>query len=163
MMPEPASPNLRLMESTTIQQAPRLSRRGLIWLLGLMCLVPIVTIILLWRTLPPVFPGQLKAEIQFNNVPPTRERAAIPAAAIIVKNMGEQDWTNINIRINTHYQIYEHGNPIAPGQERGYLLDRFVSRTGARYDISRVPLSHVEIYARLPNSARATFEQDIGH
>ena len=82
-------------------------------------------------------------------------------AALVIRNTGEEEWTNINVRINRDFQVHEHDFPIKPGQERGFYLDRFVTRTGAMLDVRWVQIRHVEIYARLPDGSRATFEQDF--
>ena len=133
-----------------------------------MCLIPVATIFWLWNTLPPVQPGTLEAEVRLEGVPPAvfyqqryEDRPAIPGAMLIVKNSGPVPWTNFNIRINRHYQIYEHNFAIEPGNERGFLLDRFVTRTGATLDVRYTQIKHVQIYARLPDARRATFDQDI--
>ena len=126
--------------STVLANAPALSQRGLTRLLILMCIVPIVTVLALHFSMPPVKPGYLKAELGLVNVPPTtyynetalEDRIDFPTAELVVKNTGEEAWTHLNIRINSgHYQIYEHGSPLEPGEERKFLLNRFVHRSGA--------------------------------
>ncbi len=155
-------------QSSVLQKAPILSRRGLTVLLALMCLVPVLTILALQLTMPPVHTGKLHAEVALRNVPPqvyydldADQRVPFPTASLVVKNRGNETWTHLNIRINRHYQIYEHKYPIEPGQERGFLLDRFVSRTGAVFDVRLVQPKNVEIYARLPDKSRATHVEDF--
>ncbi|MGI9517013.1 MAG: hypothetical protein ACR2NP_08215 [Pirellulaceae bacterium] len=155
--------------STVLADAPALSRKGLTRLLILMCVVPIATVLILQLTMPPVNPGSLKADCRLVNVPPAKyyetrleDRISFPTAAIVVKNTGEESWTHLNIRINSgHYQIYEHGSPLEPGQERTYLLNRFVHRSGAVFDVGINRPYSVEIYARLPNQSRGTYERDL--
>ena len=161
------TPNASL-QSLAVRAAPRLSKERLSLLLILMAITPVLTIIWLQAVLPPVKPGKLPAEASLYNVPPpsyfeqkVSERPTLPPASVIVKNVGDEEWTHINIRINRNYQIYEYGAPLLPGSERNYRLDRFVSRTGATLDVSRVRINDIEIYARLPNRSRATFEQDF--
>ncbi len=155
--------------SSVLADAPVLSRRGLTRLLILMCAVPIVTVTVLQITMPPVKPGYLKAECQFLEVPPRsyymtplEDRVPFPTAALMVKNTGPEPWTHLNIRINNgHYQIYEHGSPLEPGQERTFLLNRFVHRSGAVFDVGINRPDSVEIYARLPDRSRGTFEAEF--
>jgi hypothetical protein len=155
--------------STVLAEAPALSRKGLTRLLILMCTIPVVTVLILQLTMPPVKPGYLKAECRLVNVPPPayyetplEERIGFPTAAIIIRNTGEESWTHLNIRINNgHYQIYEHGSPLEPGEERSYLLNRFVHRSGAVFDVGVNRPSSVEIYARLPDRSRGTFEEEL--
>lgn len=155
--------------SSVLNQAPALSRRGLTTLLIVMCTVPVVTVLVLHFTMPPVVPGSLSAECGLLEVPPASyydtplsERMSFPNAALVVKNTGDQSWTHLNIRINNgHYQIYEHGSPLEPGQERTFLLNRFVHRSGAVFDVGINRPYSVEIYARLPDRSRGTFEDDL--
>ncbi len=154
--------------SSKVRSAPVLTRRGLTTLLALMCFVPVITISWLQLTMPPVRPGELKAEVALQSVPPasyyelpTDQRTPMPLATIIVKNTGDEPWTHINVRINRNYQIYEHNVPLQPGQARGFLLDRFVSRTGSTLNIRAERPKDVEINSRLPDGSRATFEQDF--
>ena len=57
--------------------APKLSRQGLIWLLTGMCLVPLVTLIVLQLTMPPVRPGSLSASVTLLSVPPASYYEAV--------------------------------------------------------------------------------------
>ena len=45
--------------SSEQKKSPHLSHRGLTIMLSFMCLVPVMTILVLWNYLPPVFEGQL--------------------------------------------------------------------------------------------------------
>ncbi len=155
--------------SSVLQQAPALSRRGLTTLLICMCTVPIVTVLVLHFTMPPVIPNSLSAECGLLEVPPERyyerdlsDRLEFPEAAIVVKNTGDQPWTHLNIRINNGvYQIYEHKSPLEPGQEREFLLNRFVHRSGAEFQVGINRPFSVEIYARLPDHSRGTYESEL--
>ena len=157
-----------IAQSSAVRSAPRLSQKKLTCTLCFMALTPVVTIIWLQAVLPPVKPGVLKAEVTLRNVPPRSffeqdpsERPSLPRPSVVIKNVGDVDWTHINIRLNRDYQIYEHGAPFPPGSQRSYLLDQFISRTGTKLDVARIQLTDIEIYARLPNRSRATFDQDF--
>jgi hypothetical protein len=151
------------------RDAPRLSSRGLTSMLVVMCLVPVVTLTVLQLTMPPVRPGYLRAEIGFRNVPPSSyyqlpldQRLDFPEAEILVTNTMDVPWTNLNIRINNgNYQIYDHQVPIEPGQQRAFLLNRFVHRSGAIFQVGIVRPVNVEIYAALPDRSRATLDYRI--
>ena len=155
--------------SSMYAEAPALSRRGLTILLIVMCTVPIVTVTVLQLTMPAVYPGSLNAECRLLDVPPAnyyetpyKDRVTFPTAVLIVKNTGDQSWTHLNVRINNgHYQIYEHRSPLEPGTERAFLLNRFVHRSGAEYDVGINRPYSVEIYARLPDRSRGTFETEL--
>ena len=150
--------------SSAFQAAPTMSTRGLSALLLLMCLVPPITIFTLWKFLPPVFEGKLDAAVTASGLPPDSfyephysERPKFSGGVLLLTNREDQDWTHLNIQINRHYQIYDT-QPIAAGQQREFDLSRFVSRTGARFDLTYNPLRHVRVYARRPTRDRATFE-----
>lgn len=153
--------------SSALRITPTLSPRGLSILLCVMCLIPVITIFQLWRILPPVYEGELEAAVSARNLPdaefyelPFEERPAVPTGQLLIRNLSDQDWTHLNIQINRHYQIYDTV-PIAAGQTREFDLDRFVSRTGARFQLRYNPLEFVRIYARRPTRDRATFEFDF--
>ncbi len=149
-----------------LSDAPSLSSRGLTILLVLMCLVPVVVITILQFAMPPVKPDFLRADIELRNVPPSSyyqlsldERRDFPDAEVLITNTMDVPWTNLNVRINNgNYQIYDHDEPVLPGQQRGFLLNRFVHRTGAIYQVGLVRPSDLEIYAALPDRSRATLE-----
>lgn len=140
---------------------------GLTILLFLMFTVPVVTIFALFWYLPPVHEGKLEAEIRLENVPPPSfyemkipDRPKIETAHVVVENLSDYDWTNFYVRVNRHYEIFDQ-EPIPAGETRRYRLDRFIARVGAVLDIRLVQVKHVEIYARVPEGARFTFEEDF--
>ena len=148
---------------TPLDRAPQLSSRGLTILLSIMCLVPVVTIAALFSYLPSVYEGKLEAAVSAEGLPPGSfydehysKRPKVENGILMVHNQSEQDWTHLNIQINRHYQIYEH-RTLEAGQSRPFRTDRFVSRTGAKFDLRYNPLSHVRVYARRPTKDRATF------
>jgi hypothetical protein len=149
-----------------IAEAPLLTSRGLTILLVLMCMVPVVVIIALQVLMPPVRPGYLRAEIELRNVPPPSyyelpadQRREFPEAEVLITNIMDVPWTNLNVRINNgHYQIYDHVFPLRPGQQRAFRLDRFVHRSGAVFQVGIVQPINLEIYAALPDRSRATLD-----
>lgn len=151
------------MNSTEVTKSPRLSHRALTSILVLMCLVPVVTIFGLFQFLPPVFEGQLEASVSAEGLPSAEfyaeeyyQRPPFKGGDLIVKNEGDQDWTHLNIQVNKHYQIYDT-DPIPAGTSKRFQLDRFLSRTGARFSLRYNELKSVRIYARRPTKDRATF------
>jgi hypothetical protein len=144
-----------------------MTARGLTILLCLMCVVPVVTIVALWRMMPPVYEGQLEASVTAIDLPPEgfydrfyTERPDWNSGKLVVRNESEQDWTHLNIQVNRHYQIYDI-EPIPAHGERTYELYRFVSRTGARFQLRYNQLKSVRIYARRPTHDRATFYHEF--
>ena len=144
-----------------------MSTRGLTTMLCLMCVVPVVTIVALWQMMPPVYEDQLEATVSAINLPPAEfyerfytERSDWDLGELVVRNESDQDWTHLNIQVNRHYQIYDI-EPIPAHGEKRYKLDRFVSRTGARFQLRYNQLKSVRIYARRPTRDRATFYHEF--
>jgi hypothetical protein len=155
------------LQSSARRNAPRLTHRGLTTLLIAMCLVPTIVIFSLWQYLPPVFEGQLEGDARTTNLPPDEfyarpfgDREKVTGGELHVLNKSDQVWTMLNIQINNFYQIYDRV-PLNPGEERTYELDRFVTRSGAMFDLRYNPVKNVRVYARRPTRDRATFFKDF--
>lgn len=155
------------LQSTVRRNAPRLTHRGLTSLLIGMCLIPTVVIFALWQYLPPVYEGQLEGDARTTNLPPDEfyarpfgDRVKVTGGELHVLNKSDQVWTMLNIQVNNFYQIYDRV-PLNPGEERTYELDRFVTRTGAMFDLRYNPVKNVRVYARRPTRDRATFFKDF--
>ena len=153
--------------SAAFQNAPRLGHRGLTIVLVFMCLVPVVTILALWQALPPVYEGKLEAAVAAEELPPAeyylvdyRERLPVEGGLLVVTNLSDQDWTHLNIQVNGYYQIYDV-EPIPAGETAKFQLDRFLTRTGARFSLQYNQLKSVRIYARRPTRDRATFYHEF--
>ncbi len=162
-MTQTATEMLERRESSYRRAAPKMSARTLLILLAAMCVLPPTTIAWLWSTLPPIKENQLMADVKIENAPTSDfylktlgDRKFDPLVSVVLKNIGDQPWTNINIRVNHLFNAYDHEQPILPGQERSYLVSRFLAR-GASYDMRYNPILDVLIYARLPDGSRATF------
>ncbi len=155
-------------QSDALKVTPRLSHRGLTLMLLGMCVIPVVTIFALQSMMPPVFEGELEAAVYAVGLPdpeiyelPYRERPQVTDSGdLIVSNQSDQDWTHLNIQINRHYQIHDV-EPIPAHSQRTFKLDRFLSRTGARFQTRFNPLRSVRIYARRPTKDRATFNYEF--
>ena len=149
--------------SSALKHAFELTPTGLTLLLMIMCFVPVVTIFVLWRILPPVLEDQLQAAVSAEEIPgpsfyETRDdlRRAVPPGKLLVQNLTDEDWEMPNIILNTYYQIYDT-EPIKAGQVRAFDLDHFITRTGARFQVRYNPLKTVRIFAKLPSKERASF------
>ena len=154
-------------QSTAQLQSPRLTHQGLTILLVSLCCLPVVTIFMLWRYLPPVYEGKLQARVNAAGLPPAEyyqvpydQRQPFVGGELIVKNDSSQDWTHLNITVNGYYQIWDVA-PIPAGDTVRFNLDRFISRTGARFSLRYNQLKSVRIYARRPTRDRATFYHDF--
>lgn len=152
------------------EQSPRLSSHGLTGVLFLMCAIPIVTITLMWWFLPPVKLNELKAAIEVLGAPPNSyyelpfdERNYLPEIQIQITNAGNDEWTNMYIRVNHNYSFHDSSLVLAPGESREFALNRFSSRTGAFFDMRYNPVKEVMIYARLPDRSRATYYESFVH
>ncbi|MBX3417986.1 MAG: hypothetical protein KF851_10315 [Pirellulaceae bacterium] len=154
-------------------RSPRLTPQTLTILLAIMCVVPTISIFTIYRLMPAVYENKLQAEVFAKDVPeastyqlPYESRPPLAhKGKLVVTNTGEDTWTQYNIRINRMYgdayQIYEHHEPINPGETKEFELSEFVSRSGARFDVRYNPLRNIEIYARLPSASRATFNHNF--
>ena len=154
-------------QSTQLASTPRFTHRALTIALIAMCIVPLVLLTALFIYLPPVYEGQLDARVWAEGLPaaefyesPYDQRPDVPDGELVIVNTSDHDWTHLNIQINRHYQIYER-EPIPAGQTRRFKLSRFITRTGATFELKYNPIKHVRIYARRPTRDRATFETDI--
>lgn len=126
-------------------------------------LVPPTMIVVLWSILPPVKANQLQAAVQIDNAPPPNyyqgrvdDRPFDPNVTVKVTNTGAEPWTNINVRVNRYFHIYDSEKPLLSGESRSYLLSRFLSR-GVFFDMRYNPVQQVLVYARLPDGSRATY------
>ncbi|QEG20185.1 hypothetical protein MFFC18_00320 [Mariniblastus fucicola] len=149
--------------STVMQKSPQLSSVALTRLLIGMCLLPVITIMTLWYIMPPVSEGQLNCQFTAKDLPDADfyeieywKRSEYELGELIVSNLEDQDWTHLNIQVNSNYQVYDR-EPIPAGTSKIYKLDRFVSRAGARFSLQYNPLKSVRIYARRPTHDRATY------
>lgn len=165
--PSPTEPIPAAQSTTVLRNTPRLTPRGLTILLVIMCIVPAITILTLYRILPPTYEGQLEASITPVALPPDSyyephysDRPKYEKGSIVIRNNSDQEWTHLNIQVNRHYQIHDI-EPIAAGQETEFKLSRFISRTGARFSLQHNPLRTVRIYARRPTKDRATYVQEF--
>jgi hypothetical protein len=154
-------------ESSSVASTPRLSHRNLTLSLIAMCIVPLVTLTVLWKILPPTEEGVLEAHVTSAGLPPDEfyltkyyERDPFSGGELIVTNTSDQDWTHLDIRINGSYQIYDI-KPIPAGATTQFRLDRFITRTGARFSLRYNQLKSVRIYARRPTRDRATFYHEF--
>ena len=159
--------NSSSLRSSAHKNAPTLSHRWLTTLLVVMCALPIGVIFALFYGLPQVYEGTLEAGIDADGLPAASfydeeyyDREKVPTGELIVTNQSKQDWTHLNIQINKHYQIYDR-QPIPAGETRRFKLDRFDSRTGAKFDLTYNPLRYVRVYARRPTKDRATYSSEF--
>jgi hypothetical protein len=152
-----------MIDTSYRAEAPRLTSRNLTILLGLMCLTPVVIIALVFWQLPSVKMNQLQASVEILGGPPDsyyrlpfQDRTYLPELQIAVTNTSQETWTNLYVRINHDYSVFETGVPFQPGETREYLVNRFTSKQGAFYDMRYNPIREVMIYARVPDGSRAT-------
>jgi len=155
--------------STAMQQSPQLSSVALTRLLIGMCLIPIITILVLFYYMPPAADGELKCQFSTKDLPDQdfyaidyRDRGEYELGELVVANLEEHDWTHLNILVNGHYQIYDKV-PFPAGTSKSYKLDRFVSRAGAGFSLRYNELKSARIYARRDNEKhdRATWSSDF--
>lgn len=157
------SGSLATQKTSYQKRSPSLGGRSFLVILVLLCAVPVIAVALIWQNLPPVAEGKLEAHADATGLPNPdyyqidyRKRPPHSGGELLITNTGSMEWTNINISINTFYQIYDNV-PIPPGETARFELDSFVSRTGARFSLQYNELKSVRVYARLPTKNRATF------
>jgi len=146
-----------------MQRSPQLSSAALTRLLIAMCLLPIITITVLWCIMPPVAEGRLQCRFAAKDLPDANfyaieywKRDEYGLGELHVSNHSDQDWTHLNIQVNRNYQIYDT-EPIPAGTTKVFELDRFISRAGARFSLRYNQLKSARIYARRPKGDRATY------
>ena len=149
--------------STAVQASPKLSHRGLTIMLALMCIVPTTTVLLLFNYMPAVKEGQLKARFSATGLPDQDfyaveyyQREEFSGGELVVSNQEKEEWTHLNIQVNGSYQIYDI-EPIPANTTKTYKLEKFISRSGAKFSLRYNELNSARIYARRPGGERATF------
>jgi len=154
-------------QSSIAKPMATLSPNSLRWILAAMCLTPVVIILTLFSYMPPVYEGLLEAKLTATGLPPQvyyeekyYERTGHEGGQLIVENLSDQDWTHLNIQVNKHYQIIDKV-PIKAHSVKAFDLDRFVNRTGARFNLRYNELASARIYARRPTRDRATYACDF--
>jgi len=162
-----SAPRAASEESSLIARSPRLSHQTLTLMLIAMCAVPIFTLTVLWQILPPTEEGVLEARVSTIGLPSAEyylvrydKRPPFEGGELIVTNTSDQEWTHLDIQINGHYNIYDR-QPIPARATVQFQLDRFISRSGARFQLQYNQLKSVRIYARRPTRDRATFYHEF--
>ena len=153
--------------SSAQKASPKLSQRMLTVTLVVMMAIPVVTILVMWSFMPPVYEGQLEASVTTMGLPHpdfyqvrTEDRPPFPGGSIVVRNNSDVDWTHLKMQVNYNYSTFDI-EPIEAGTEKEFLLSKFITRDGKSFKIGYVPLKNVRIYARRPGGDRATFGQDF--
>ena len=152
-----------------VENTPKLSPYVLSMMLILMCIVPLATIAFLWAKLPPARVESLDAVIIPVNLLPAevfaqpydqRLFAPVPPS-VIVRNVGDEPWTLVNVRINNWFEYYETHLPIPPGGEIEVQLHLCRGKDGTPFDPLQQPLRQIRVFARLPAGYRATHSQEF--
>lgn len=153
--------------SSQQKAAPEIKRGTFFIILVFLCVLPVSVIALISQFLPPAQEGALLAKVTPVGIPAPsyyeidyREREPFEGGELLVQNISDQEWTHLNITINKAYQIIDIV-PIKPGESKAFELNRFVSRSGARFSLQYNELRSVLIYARRPTKDRATFYQEF--
>lgn len=153
--------------SSAQKASPKLSKGMLTVTLAVMMAIPVVTILLLWNVMPPVYEGQLEATVTTMGLPtpdfylvPHTERPEFKGGSILVRNNSDVDWTHLKMQVNHFYSTFDI-EPIEAGTEKEFLLSKFITRDGKSFKVRYVPLKHFRIYARRPGGDRATFGMDF--
>ncbi len=160
MAESPRVPPAKSLQGT----APTLTNRGLTLLLVMMCIGPMLIIAWLWSILPEINEEQLEAKVTaVNFMPdsyfeiPIEERPyPEPGPRVLVQNLGDQEWTLINLIVNGAFQTYETKVPLEPGKSMEFELDLCLSMNGARFNPKLLKVPRVRVFARLPSKVRAT-------
>ena len=152
-----------------MDRAPRLTPLSLSVLLLVMCTIPLGTIAWLQVKLPPATISSLEARVtEINSLPdsiydePLYDRL-LPeiGPSLIVENLGSEQWTMVNVRINNWFEFY-YDRPVDSVELDGkveVVLHTCRGKDGTPFSPLRQPVRTVRIFARLPSGKRATFEQ----
>ena len=135
--------------------------------LVVMMAIPVITILLLWKFMPPVHEGELDATVTTMAVPhpdfyqvPYTQRPKFKGGSILVRNNSDYDWTHLKMRVNGFYSAFDV-EPIEAGAEKEFLLSKFITRDGKGFQVGLVPVKSVSIYARRPGGDRATLDVEF--
>lgn len=148
-------------------QVGQLSRKSFVAMLVAMFIVPIATVLTLWFYLPPVSMYTLDATVTLVGMERAKEfdrREAIPAVPeprVVVKNIGQDEWTQLIVEVNKRYKVYRTDEVVPAGETIEFGLDYFMTREGLFFPPGQIDVKHVRVYARLPSRSRATYEADF--
>jgi|GEM_PF-3486059 len=147
----------------------QLSRRGLTILLLIVAATPVVAVLYLWNTLPPIHQRPLQVALeQVDAVAPAGDlqasgsngTAAAPADAasrlLRFRNDSDEPWTNVGVTLNERFHFHRAGT-VAPGETVELYLTQFALRSGGKFDPAVIDVDSVAITARLPSGARGLF------
>jgi len=146
----------------------QLSRRGLTILLLIVAATPVVAVLYLWNTLPPIHQRPLQVALeQVDAIAPEGEHqasgnqgAAAPADAasrlLRFRNDSDEPWTNVGVTLNERFHFHRPGT-LAPGETVELYLTQFALRSGGKFDPAVIDVSSVAITARLPSGSRGLF------
>lgn len=165
----------------------RLSSRGLTILLLVVAAAPVVAVLYLWRTLPPVQQHPLAAVLeqvdaraplsdqsQAGNDDPSGDEAAagprgeaeaneasLPSQAgadRVLRFRNASDQVWSNVAVSLNRRFHFHRpGTVAPGETVELYLIQFALRSGGGFDPAVIDVTSVEIMARVPSGARALF------
>lgn len=142
----------------------QLSRRGLTILLIIVAATPVVAVLYLWNTLPPVQQRPLKVALeQVDAIAPEPNSVSQTVAPIDpakrrvqFRNNSDEVWSNVAVTVNERFHFHRPGT-LAPGETVEIYLAQFAMRSGGHFDPAVIDVTSVEIAARLPSGARGLF------
>lgn len=82
-----------------------------------------------------------------HKIPP--EPLKLEGNLLTVDNRTPQEWSNVEIWLNTYYRITAHSIP--PGGRLQAPLDMFVAGLGQRFDVRRTQIHTLRLTAKLPD------------
>ena len=97
-------------------------------------------VVLLWVVIGVSLPGCYK---------PPPEVLTLKGNLLTVDNRTRNEWTNVEVWLNTHYRITAKSIP--PGGRLQAPLDMFVAGFGQRFNFNRMQVRDLRLTAKLPD------------
>jgi hypothetical protein len=101
------------------------------------------------RDVVPLALGVAFAALAVSCSRPAREPLTLDGNRLTVDNTTRQEWTNVEIWLNTYYRVTVPG--IAAGSRFQAPLDVFVAGFGQRFDFRRMQVKDLRLTAKLPD------------
>jgi hypothetical protein len=78
---------------------------------------------------------------------------------LTVDNRSNQDWSNIEIWLNTYYRVTQP--VLLKGGRFTVTLDNFVASQGQRFDLRRMPVHDLRLVAKLPDGSPLEIKKEL--
>jgi hypothetical protein len=91
--------------------------------------------------------------------PPPTEPLKLDGNVLTVDNRSSQEWTNVEIWLNTYYRVTTHSIP--PKGRFQTSLDNFVAGFGQRFEFRRMQIRDLRLVAKLPDGTPIEIKKEF--